>query len=137
MNKEQNKILFEVFYNIAFSLIGAITLIWAIRYASIVFTSIALGVFLFSRRIGSTLANFLQLGLSKSLTRYVSIDLSDNTRKMQYILICLLIWIIVGFITVTTFFLSKNRLADFVFPNIENNVVILFWTIIFSWSLVL
>lgn len=137
MNDKKNKISADIFSNIIFSIISAASILWVIRFASNSFIASTLGLFLLSRKVGSTLANFFQLGLSKSITRYVSINIDDNRRKQIYVVVSLIIWLIEGVIIFFIYFILKDYLAKWIFPGVENNNLLTIWTVAFIWALII
>lgn len=76
----------DIFLNVVFAMIIAVTYMWVIREAGQLFAPVALGLFLFTRRVTESISNILQLGSSQTLRRYLPMS-EDASVQSAYILV--------------------------------------------------
>ena len=76
----------DVLINVFLTALRLFALMYVIRTAGLIFAPYALGYFLLARRISGTGANFLQLGSSKTLLRYLPMHMDDQHRKAEFVI---------------------------------------------------
>ncbi len=118
--------------NIAFNICNLIALLYLIRVSSDVMTPLIFSVFMLVRRYASAIANFLQLGTSQTILRYLPLLGDDMSAKKSLFLSGHLIYaVLILIIATTTFFLSEY-LSTILFGNNIEYVGISFWTMALS-----
>lgn len=118
----------EIITNIIFTAIKSIFMLMVVNAAGAVFTPYMLGIFLLSRRISNTGANLIQLGMSQTIQRYVSLHLGDRS-KYHYIFIALCIWIVIAFISFPAIYLFVDFFSGMFFPNYDAGNELVIWTL--------
>jgi hypothetical protein len=124
----RSKLKKDVLLNIAFAGLNLLALMWVVRVAGIVFSPFALGYFLLSRRISGAGGTLLQLGSSKTLLRYIPINIQDAYTKRNFVVFAGLMWVILSVIFVPIFYLFRDFWAQWLFSEGGVYESIAFWS---------
>lgn len=124
----ERKLIKDVLLNISFSGLNLLALMWIIRVAGNLFAPFALGYFLLSRRISAAGGTLLQLGSSKTLLRYLPMNIDNPYTKRNYVVFAVLMWIILSIIFVPIFYLFRELWAHWFFSEGAVYESIAFWS---------
>jgi hypothetical protein len=118
----------DVLINVAFGGLNLLALMWIVRFAGIVFAPYALGYFLLSRRISEAGGNLLQFGSSKTLMRYLSINIEDPESKRNFVVFSGLMWGIITVTLVPIFYGFRDIWARWWFSEGADYELMAFWS---------
>jgi hypothetical protein len=118
----------DIMINLVFAGLKIITLMWVIRLAGINFLPTTLGLFLMARRLSSTGACLFQIGMSQTLLRYISANIGNAEVKLNFSLFALIAWMGGATIFSPVFYVAREFLASWFFPNSAGNGAFAFWT---------
>lgn len=118
----------DVVVNLVFACVKILALMWVIRLAGFYFAPSALGLFLLARRLSSTGANLLQLGMSQTLLRYVSLNAAHPGVKLAYVLLAALGWLGVTLVAVPAFYALHGTLTAYCYPRASDGPALTSWT---------
>jgi O-antigen/teichoic acid export membrane protein len=118
----------DVIINLAFAVVKTIALMWVIRQAGEVLLPATLGLFLLARRLASTGANLLHLGIPQTILRYVAIHNAERTVKRHYVSQGLLVWVGLTVICVPILYGLQDWLTHWFFPDAIDGGSLVFWT---------
>lgn len=122
--------------NFAFSLIKPLGALWLIKVASVNLLPVYLGLFLFSRRFSNTAAALLQMGISQTLIRYLSVYHDDSAKKRRYVIFAVLcMTLLIILISIVVFCVAeRDDVYDLVFSNAAEVDSLLLWTFALLYS---
>jgi O-antigen/teichoic acid export membrane protein len=123
----------EAVINLAFAGLRAFILLYMLRYAGLVLTVQVLGLFLLSRRFASTAANFLQLGTTQTINRYVSIHHQDRALQRGYLVVAFAFIVVGGAILLPLAWGLSEPLGRVIFSDAAASAELTFWT--WAWTL--
>lgn len=123
--------------NALFVVVHTFSLLLVVRVAGKVFSPAALGLFLLARRTSSTWGNLFQLGTSKTLLRYISINQSNASTKKTFVLSALGLWLSTVLLGLPMFYLWRVPLTRWLFPSAEANYDLLVWTSVLAFATVI
>jgi O-antigen/teichoic acid export membrane protein len=118
----------DMIVSLCFTLINAFAMMWVIRVAGTVFPPFVLGLFLLARRLSSVVANLLNLGMSQTLLRYLSLHFMDEEKKRLYVGVALLIWLGLVVLMIPIFYAMNSVLSVWAFSSVEDDrAALIFW----------
>ena len=118
----------DVAVNAIFAVLKIAFLLWVIRIAGAVFLPATLGLFLLARRISATGANLLQLGMSQTLRRRISMNVEDVAVKRAYVVVALLMWLGLALGLAIALPSFEKPLAAWLFPSAPGSEPLAFLT---------
>lgn len=126
----------DVLVNLVLSLFITVGVMIVIRSAGLALAPAALGVFLLSRRTADPVSNFLQLGLSQTLRRYISMN-EDRATQLLYLFTAIGLFSIVSslFLYLLHIYRPFIRMAVFADTAVSDGLV--FWLGVFIVGMVL
>ena len=118
--------------DVAINVVGAVTrtaaLLLIVRLATVSFTPVALGAFLLSRRIASTAANLLHLGMPQTLQRHIPMTGSDAESRFVLVSLASVVGLLILVVVTLLAGLWQEFGGTFVFPSYDNGPRLMFWT---------
>jgi len=123
-----NKIICDILVNVLLSLLKAAALLGVISLTTEAMTPAALGMFLLARRAALTLANFLQLGMSQALIRYIAIHSSQRLAKQTFMIFAVFVVTTTSAILFLLAFIFGKDLGQWLLPQAENGKDAIFWS---------
>ena len=126
----------DIALNATLSFFVTFGVMWVVRKAGFVFAPAALGLFLLSRRVIETISNFLQLGTSQTLRRYLPMNESAST-QLLYIMVGLSIFAVVAIIFIVGLVGGLETWASLVFADNLASVSLMFWVGMMALAMVL
>jgi hypothetical protein len=127
----------DVAINLVFTAIKVVGLLWITRMAGLMFIPAALSLFLLSRRFSGTAANFLQMGISQTIKRYVPMNGGDSGLRFIYVTLATLFCISLTLIVLPISYLTRDFLAEWFFPGTTESSMLAFWTMVLVLASVL
>jgi hypothetical protein len=109
---------------------------WVIREASKLFVPVAFGLFLFTRRVADSISNFLQLGSSQTLRRYLPMY-DDASVQYRHIVVNIAIFVVVATIFCMVLLVGLPLWTRILNPTNPSDLSLTFWLGIFSATSVL
>jgi hypothetical protein len=133
----RGRIKADVAINVCFMVLNSVALMWAVRTASIVFAPATLGAFLLARRLSSICANFLQLGMSQTLMRYLPMNADAPAQRRRYVLTACVLWAGISLGITPLLGVLNDHAAARAFPGVEEAHALAKWGLILALVMVL
>ena len=103
-----------------------VSVILVVKKAGSVFAPAALGIFLLSRRVAETIANFLQLGTSQTLRRYLPMT-EDSSIQLLHIIAVLNVFAVMAIVFVVSLVGGLEYWTGLIFPDNSGSQSVVFW----------
>ncbi len=129
MNRTRGgRLRLDVAVNIGCSVLRVLAMMLVVRLAGQAFPAAGLGLFLLSRRVGSTWANLFQAGSSQTLMRFVAMHADDPAVKRRYVATAALYWLGLTAVFVPACHFLRQPLSDWLLPEAADAGATAFWT---------
>lgn len=130
------KLSLDVILNLVGSVVRVGAMMFIVRQAGELFPAAGLGIFLLSRRLGSTWANLFQAGVSQTLIRYVAMHAADPAAKRRYVLTAVAYWAGLSALLIPACYLLRQPLSNWLLPEAADDGATAFWTGMFLLGIV-
>ena len=122
-----NKIARDVATNIVLATSRGLLLLVALSLLAGALTPAALGLFLFARRLASTVANLAQMGMSQTLVRYIPMHLDCPSAKFRFTMFAVSMATVISILFLSVVGLTAENLGELIFPNTQDSALVVFW----------
>ena len=122
-----NKIARDVATNILLATGRGLILLVTLSLLTGALSAVALGIFLFARRLASTVANLVQMGMSQTLVRYIPIYLDNASAKRRFTMFAFSAATAISILFLLGVGLTSEYLGKLIFPGSGESALVVFW----------